>query len=71
MNLIAVYCIINLDKLKELITLGNLRNKVRFSTTLDKDINVKLKAYSDMTGIPISKIIAFALKEYLDKVAKK
>ena len=51
--------------------MGNLRNKVRFSTTLDKDINVKLKAYSDMTGIPISKIIGFALKEYLDKVAKK
>ena len=69
--MITVYCIINLDKLKELITLGNLRNKVRFRTTLDKDINVKLKAYSDMTGIPISKIIAFALKEYLDKVAKK
>ena len=51
--------------------MGNLRNKIRFSTTLDKDINVKLKAYSDMTGIPISKIIGFALQEYLDKVAKK
>ena len=51
--------------------MGNLRNKVRFSSTLDKDINEKLKEYSDMTGIPISKIIAFALKEYLDKVAKK
>ena len=69
--MIAVYCIINLDKLKELITLGNLRNKIRFSTTLDKDINEKMKAYSEKTGIPISKIIGFALQEYLDKVAKK
>ena len=47
-----------------------LKNKVRFSSTLDKDINEKLKAYSEMTGIPISKIIAFALQEYLDKVGK-
>ena len=54
-----------------MITLGNLRNKIRFSTTLDKDINEKMKAYSEKTGIPISKIIGFALKEYLDKVAKK
>ena len=54
-----------------MIKLGNLKNKVRFSSTLDKDINERLKAYSDMTGIPISRIISFALKEYLDKVAKK
>lgn len=47
-----------------------LKNKVRFSSTLDKDLNEKLKAYSEMTGIPISKIIDFALKEYLDKVDK-
>ena len=54
-----------------MIKLGNLKNKVRFSSTIDKDINEKLKAYSEKTGIPISRIISFALKEYLDKVAKK
>ena len=70
--MIAVYCIIILDKLIGVIkTMGNLRNKIRFSTTLDKDINEKMKAYSEKTGIPISKIIGFALQEYLDKVAKK
>lgn len=51
--------------------MGNLKNKIRFSSTLDKDINEKLKEYSRLSGVPVSRIIAFALKEYLDKVAKK
>lgn len=47
-----------------------LKNKVRFSSTLDKDINEKLKQYSQVSGVPVSRIIHFALQEYLDKVAK-
>ena len=47
-----------------------LKNKVRFSSTLDKDINEKLKQYSQVSGVPVSRIIHFALQEYLDKVGK-
>ena len=48
-----------------------LKNKIRFSSTLDKELNDKLKEYSRLSGVPVSRIIAFALQEYLDKVAKK
>ena len=48
-----------------------LKNKIRFSSTLDKELNDRLKEYSRLSGVPVSRIIAFALKEYLDKVAKK
>ena len=51
--------------------MAELKNRVRFSSTLDKDINERLKAYSKMTGIPVSKIIGFALQEYLNKVIAK
>ena len=48
-----------------------LKNKVRFSSTLDKELNEKIKEYSRLTGVPISKILEFALKEYLDKISNK
>lgn len=40
-----------------------LKNRVRFSTTLDKEIERKLKEYSKQTLIPISKLAdkAFAM----------
>ena len=49
----------------------SLKTKVRFSSTLDIHLNQQLKAYSERTGIPISKILEFALKQYLKEVAKK
>lgn len=33
-----------------------LKNRVRFSTTLDKEVERKLKEYSKKTLIPISKL---------------
>ena len=48
-----------------------LKNKIRFSSTLDKELNDRLKEYSRLSGVPVSRIIAFALKEYLDKVTTK
>lgn len=33
-----------------------LKNRVRFSTTLDKEVESKLKEYSKQTSIPISKL---------------
>ena len=47
-----------------------LKNKVRFSSTLPIELNEKLKQYSQVSGVPVSRIIHFALQEYLDKVAK-
>lgn len=43
-----------------------LKNRVRFSTTLDKEVEKKLKDYSKQTMIPISKIVDSAIKEYID-----
>lgn len=42
-----------------------LKNRVRFSTTLDKNVEEQLKAYSKSTMIPISKIVDIALLEYI------
>lgn len=42
---------------------NELKNRVRFSTTLDIDVEKKLKEYSKQTSIPISKLTdkAFSL----------
>ena len=44
-----------------------LKNRVRFSTTLDKNIEKKLKEYSKQTMIPISKIVDSAIIDYVSK----
>lgn len=43
----------------------SLKNRERFSTTLDKQVVHELKAYSQKTMIPISKIVDEAIKEYI------
>lgn len=45
-----------------------LKNRVRFSTTLDIDIEKRLKEHSKQTSIPISKIVDKALAMYLKNV---
>lgn len=42
---------------------NELKNRVRFSTTLDIEVEKKLKEYSKQTSIPISKLAdkAFSL----------
>ncbi len=47
-----------------------LKNRVRFSTTLDKEVERKLKDYSKQTMIPISKIVDSAILEYVEKNSK-
>lgn len=47
-----------------------LKNRVRFSTTLDKEVERKLKDYSKQTMIPISKIVDSAISEYVEKNSK-
>lgn len=42
-----------------------LKNRVRFSTTLDKNTEKLLKDYSETTMIPVSKIVDIAILEYI------
>ena len=42
-----------------------LKNRVRFSTSLDKKTVQVLKEYSDKTMIPVSKIVDVAVQEYI------
>lgn len=44
---------------------NELKNRVRFSTTLNKEVEKKLKEYSEQTLIPISKIVDNALLAYI------
>ena len=44
-----------------------LKNRVRFSTTLELCTNKKLKDFSQKTEIPISKIVNNAINEYIER----
>ena len=49
-----------------------LKNKIRFSSTLFPNTEKKLKDYSESTGIPISKILEYAINFYIDdKISRK
>lgn len=50
--------------------MDRLKNRVRFSTSLDKKTVQSLKEYSDKTMIPISKIIDVAVREYIERNKK-
>lgn len=45
---------------------GELKNKVRFSSTLPIELSKQLKEHSDKTMIPISRILEQAIRNYLD-----
>lgn len=45
-----------------------LKNRIRISTTFEKEIYKRLKEYSDKTSIPITKILDKAVVMYLDNV---
>ena len=49
---------------------NELKNRVRFSTTLEIDTDKRLKEFSQKTDIPISKITNNAINEYIDKKEK-
>lgn len=42
-----------------------LKNRERFSTTLDKETMKQLKDFSEQTMIPISKIVDMAICNYI------
>lgn len=44
-----------------------LKNRVRFSSTLDKDLNNQLKDLSDKTRINISKLLDEAIQDLINK----
>ena len=44
-----------------------LKNRVRFSTTLDKEVEKRLKEYSKQTMIPISKIVDSSILDYISR----
>jgi len=46
--------------------MGDLKNKVRFSSTLPIELNQRLKDCSEKTMIPISKMLEKALTDYLN-----
>lgn len=43
-----------------------LKNRIRFSTTLDKDVEKKLKEYSKQSMIPISKLVDTAIVRFIE-----
>lgn len=45
---------------------NELKNRVRFSTTLEIDTNKRLKEFSQKTEIPVSKIVNNAINEYIE-----
>ena len=47
-----------------------LKNRTRFSSTLDNVIYKRLKEYSDKSDIPITKILDKAVIMYLDSTEK-
>lgn len=44
-----------------------LKNRARFSTTLDKEVEKKLKEYSKKTLIPISKLLDVIITKYIEE----
>ena len=48
-----------------------LKNRIRFSTTLDKDVERKLKEYSKQSMIPISKLVETAIARFIESQNNK
>lgn len=47
-----------------------LTNRVAISNAIDKELYTKLKAYSEETGIPMSKLLDKAVKMLLESVER-
>lgn len=61
---------LNLIKLTKgiyIMSKNELKNRVRFSTTLEIETDKRLKEFSAKTDIPISKIVNNAVNDYIDK----
>lgn len=47
-----------------------LTNRVAISNAIDKELYAKLKAYSEKTGIPMSKLLDKAVKMLLESLER-
>lgn len=47
-----------------------LKNRVAISNAIDKDLYMRLKAYSEETSIPLSKLLDKAIELFLQSVNK-
>lgn len=45
--------------------------RVRFSSTIKKDLYEKLQTYSELTDIPISKLLDRAVGQYFDEIKQQ
>lgn len=59
--------LIKLTKGTYIMSKNELKNRVRFSTTLEIETDKRLKEFSAKTDIPISKIVNNAVNDYIDK----
>jgi hypothetical protein len=48
-----------------------LKNRTAISTSIDKELYAKLKAYSEETGIPLSKLFDKAITAYLEAIKRE
>ena len=46
--------------------MDTLKNRIRFSTSLDKEVNEKLKEFSQKTMIPVSKLMDIAITRLIE-----
>ena len=47
-----------------------LKNRIAISNAIDKDLYKRLKAYSDETSIPVSKLLDKAIVMFLDSIKR-
>lgn len=45
-----------------------LKNRIAISNSIDKELYSRLKAYSEETSIPMSKVLDKAIAMYLDSI---
>jgi len=48
-----------------------LKNRVAISNAIDRELYAKLKAYSDETGIPLSRLLDKAIAMFLKSLDEK
>lgn len=49
---------------------GELKNRERFSSTINPDTYKRLKKYSEESCVPISKVLDIAINQYLDSIKR-
>lgn len=47
-----------------------LKNRIAISNAIDKKLYKRLKAYSDSTSIPISKLLDKSIEMFLDSIKR-